>query len=297
MDQLKAMQVFVEVAEQGGFAAAARKLNLSTSNTSRYVAGLEEWAGLQLFHRTTRQLSLTNDGNGWLTQCKNILADIDALKNSASDAHSKPGGSLRITAPAYLSKHWISHVITEYIQQNPQVQLDMVITDRNVNLIEEGFDLAIRAGQLQDSSMISRKLGNTRVKLVASPGYIKKRGKPSSPAGLRNHACIIDTIPAYGERWPFDKKGALKNFPGPEVVRVNNGEIARDMAIGGLGFTLLPDFIVDEALQKKQLVSVLEEFLSRDSGIFAIYPSTKHVSANVRSFIDSLLLYKNPLKP
>lgn len=293
MDHLKAMKIFIEVSEQGGFAPAARVLNLSTSAASRYIADLEGWLGAQLFHRTTRQLNLTADGKGLLAQCKRILGEVDELKRSVSRTRSEPQGQLRVSMPVFLSKHWAGDVITSYIREYPKVNLDLVIVDRFVNLVEEGFDLVLRAGQLEDSTLISRKLSTVRLKLVASPGYLKSNGWPSSPGDLRNHRCIIDTIPSYGDRWPIGDGASARHLQGHRTLRVNSGEIARDMAIAGLGITLLPDFIVEEAVRESRLATLMDEIIPYEAGIFAVYPQSQYVSTNVRNLIDFLVAHKS----
>jgi len=293
MDHVKAMSIFAEVASQNSFASAARRLNVSTSAASRHVAQLEEWMGVQLFHRTTRHLKLTHDGVDALNHCKQVLGEIEKLKNRGESAQAKPQGMLRITAPVYLTKYWLVGPIGDYLKLHPRVSIDLVVADRNINLVSEGFDLGIRVGKLTDSTLISKKLGNTQLRLVASPEYLEKHGYPTSPADLKNHHCIVDNVAAHGDRWPFRQQGKSKPFIGKKVMRVNSGEIACEMAIAGLGISLSPNFIADTAVADKRLVSLLADDLDKNrmSGIFVVYPSTRHVSTLVRSFIDFLAGY------
>ena len=291
------MEVFIEVAAQLSFAAAARKLNISTSAASRYVAQLEDWLGMRLFNRTTRHLSLTADGTRALTRFQQVVQELNNLRTAGGNVDSEPQGSLRITAPSYLTRHWLVDILAAFMKEYPLVNIELLASDRNVNLVAEGFDIAIRAGNLSDSTLISRKLGNTSTMLVASPDYLDKHGRPSSPADLKHHSCIVDTVPGYGERWPFDQASRSRVKLGNKVLHVNSGEIARDMAVAGLGITCLPDFIVKQSVNNGQLEWILQEHMSRTSGIFAVYPSTKNVSVNIRSFIDYLHSKELPGEP
>lgn len=296
MNHLKAMRVFAEASDREGFAAAAGSLDISTSAVSRHISGLEDWLGTQLFDRTTRQLNLTTEGKGVLAQCRHILGEVDDLERSAKSVRSEPQGTLRVSAPVYLTKYWASGIFAAFLRDHPKVSLDLVIVDRQVNVVEEGFDLVLRAGELEDSTLISRKIGVSRLKLVASPAYLNSNGRPSTPGDLRKHRCIIDTVPSYGDRWPIaDNKVTLRRL-GHAPVRVNSGEIARDMAIEGLGITLLPDFIVEDAVGTKRLVPLLDEYIRYQAGIFVVYPQRRHTSVTVRSFIDFLVTHKGQLQ-
>ena len=294
MDQYRAIQVFTEVAAESGFAAAARKLDISTSAASRYVAQLEDWLGQRLLHRTTRHLKLTQAGIDALPRLEQILSDLDKMRALREDEVGEPSGNLRVTAPVYLSKYWLTGILADYMQQFPRVNFELVVSDRSVNLVSEGFDLAIRAGNLQDSTLVSRKLGNSRVRVVASPRYLEANGIPSTPDQLTSHDCIVDTVPSYGERWPLNQPSRKQSILGNRKLLVNSGEIARDLAIAGLGITCLPEFIVSGPVKEQQLVCLLDEYLTRNSGIYVIYPTRHHVSANVRSFVDFLTSQSPP---
>lgn len=296
MNQYRAIEVFTEVASEKSFAAAARKLSISTSAASRHVAQLEDWLGVRLFNRTTRHLSLTPDGSNSLVRFQHILQELNDLRSTGDNEDTEPQGNLRITAPLYLSSYWLVDILASYMREFPRVNIELLAADRNVNLIAEGFDIAIRAGTLSDSTMVSRKLGSTRTLVVASPAYLDERGKPSSPAELKNHDCIVDSVPAYGERWPFDQASRVRVRLGKKILHVNSGEIARDMAVAGLGITCLPDFIVNQSIKDKKLEWILQEHMNRTSGIYAIYPSRKNISGNIRSFIDYLASREAPGK-
>ena len=288
MNQLRAIEVFTEVANQKSFAAAARRLNISTSAASRYVAQLEDWMGARLFNRTTRHLSHTAEGSKSLARMQNLLQELNSLRSADKNSSSEPSGSLRITAPSYLSRYWLVDILAAYMKQHPMINIELLASDRNVNLVAEGFDIAIRAGDLSDSTLVSRKLGNTRTMVIAAPDYLKQHGEPVSPTDLKNHYCIVDSVPAYGERWPFDQSSRSRVKLGKQIFHVNSGEIARDMAIAGVGITCLPDFMVKHSIEKGQLSWLLREHMNRTSGIYAVYPSRKNMSVNIRSFIDYL---------
>ena len=288
MNQLRAIEVFTEVANQKSFAAAARRLNISTSAASRHVAQLEDWMGTRLFNRTTRHLSLTTEGTKSLATMQNLLQELKSLQGKDENSGREPTGNLRITAPSYLTRYWLVDILAAYMTEHTQVNIELLASDRNVNLVAEGFDIAIRAGNLSDSTLVSRKLGDTRTMVVASPGYLNMHGEPGSPADLKNHHCIVDNVPAYGERWPFDQASRSRVKLGRQVLHVNCGEIARDMAIAGLGITCLPDFMVENSIRQGHLTRLLEQHMSRSSGIYAVFPSRKNVSLTIRSFIDYL---------
>ena len=283
------MTIFIEVAKQQGFAPAARALDLSTSAVSRYVIDLEDWLGVQLFQRTTRKLSLTDAGKAYLARCQRVVAEIDDIKQTASEQQAEPQGVLRISAPLFIAKTCIQDLLPGYLDYYPHVDVEIVAVDRYVDLIEEGFDLAIRAGELQDSTMIARKLMDVRLLLVASPAYLKQYGMPKTIAELKNHNCLVDTAASYVNHWPITERKNQKPFIAHGRVRVNNGEIARSLALVGVGIALLPAFFVTEDIQKGQLVSFLASKVQFDAGLFAVYPQRRHLSPNVRSFIDYLV--------
>jgi DNA-binding transcriptional LysR family regulator len=289
MDTLKAMQVFVEVARQHGFAPAAKDMGLSTSQVSRHIQNLESEFDVQLFNRTTRYLSLTPAGKGLLGPCQRIASDFDSLVHSSYSVKGEPKGSLRVTMPAFIADEFSGDILPSYALGHPKVDLDVIVTDRIVNLVEEGFDLAVRAGELTDSTLISRKLTNLGLALVASPGYIDKHGAPTTPADLHDHNCIVETDSPYGGLWDFKvgRKGQRIRVNGN--IRVNRGNTARQLAVESVGLALLPDYMVQDDIQKERLVSVLAEYIAYDGGIYVIYPQTRHLDTAVRSFVDHLV--------
>jgi DNA-binding transcriptional LysR family regulator len=289
MDTLKAMQVFVEVARRHGFAPAAKKMGLSTSQVSRHIQNLELEFDVQLFNRTTRHLSLTSAGKGLLGPCQRIASDFDNLVRSSSYDQEEPYGPLRVTMPTFISERFSRTILSSYAIEHSKVDLDVIITDRIVNLVEEGFDLAIRAGELADSTLISRKLTKLGLSLVASPGYIDKHGEPTTPAELLNHNCIVDTDSPYGNLWPFKAGRKTHRIRVNGNIRVNKGTVALQLALEGVGLTLLPDYFVQDDIQKQNLISVLSDQLVYEGGVYIVYPQTRHLDAAVRSFVDYLV--------
>ena len=291
MDTLKAMQVFVEVAKQRGFAPAARELKLSTSSVSRHVVNLENRLNRQLFKRTTRHLALTAAGDDLLESCRHIVQDAAELFQRISDESPAPAGRLKVTMPQFVAKLLARGVIAPFVCAYPAVSLELVEMTRVVNLVEEDFDLAIRVGDLPDSSLIARKLVDMKLVMVASPIYIRTHGAPESIGGLCEHLCIVETESPYKDRWPLVNGGAKRNYRVKASASVNSGERACDLAAGGSGLALLPIYMVLDELANGTLVRVMENNTPDFGGIYAVYPGTRYQSVNVRSFIEIVAEY------
>lgn len=286
MDRLTAMTVFVEVARQEGFALAARELQMSTSAVSRHVMDLERWLDVQLFHRTTRRLSLTDAGKAYLDRCVRIVSDVDELERSAKALREDPQGEIRMTAPVFMGKHLLAPLLPEFLERYPKITVQLRLLDRVVNLVDEGFDLALRIGELADSTLIARKIGDMRVILSAAPSYLNKHGVPSSVRDLKNHNCLVDTVPEHGHRWPLTSNRKRVGVPVKGSIAVNNGELVRELTLAGLGISYLPDFFVSEDIAQGRLVRLLSDSTEVRAGLFLVYPQTKHLSSTVRVFMD-----------
>ncbi len=289
MDVFKGMTIFVEVAKQQGFAPAARTLNLSTSAVSRYVIDLEDWLGMQLFQRTTRKLSLTDNGVLYLDRCQQIINDVKEIQLNASKIQSEPQGSLRVTAPVFFAKSCLQDWIPAYLERYPEINIELIVVDRFVDLIDEGIDVALRAGELTDSSLVARRLLDIELAIVASPTYLTKFGIPQSIDDLKSHNCLVDTVAKYDNRWPLSHKNKSKAITVNGNLRVNGGEIVRSLAVAGVGIALLPKLFVDQDIGQGALNSLLEKSINFSGGLFAVYSQRRHVSINVRSFIDYLV--------
>ena len=288
MDVLKGMNIFCEVANQRGFAPAARSLNLSTSAVSRYVMDLEAWLGVQLFQRTTRSLSLTVAGSVYLDRCQRVITEVEEIQSAAIDQRVEPQGLLRATAPVFVAKNFLQEVLPEYFRRYPKVELDLLVSDRFIDLVGEGFDVAVRAGVLEDSSLIARRLADGGLVLIAAPGYLEEHGAPENVEALNDHNCLVDTAPGYGNRWPLSGDKKQKSVTVSGNFRVNSGELVRELAIAGQGIALLPRFMVARDISDGALVTVLEGSVTFKGGIYAVYPKHRHVSPSVRSFVNFL---------
>ncbi|MEM9385460.1 MAG: LysR family transcriptional regulator [Pseudomonadota bacterium] len=290
MDVLKAMKVFAQVAKDGSFAAAARSLDLSTSAVSRHVQELETWLGVGLLQRTTRKLSLTAEGTNYLAACREVLESVEDIRRSANEGSAEPSGTLRVTAPVFLASACIQRALPAFLKAYPLVSVELHAADRFVDLVDEGFDIALRVGDLADSSLVARGLGDVRLTIVGSPEYLRVHGTPNSPPDLEDHNCIIDRAASFGNRWPVtghDGKGANRAVTGN--VAVNNGELARDLALQDIGLALLPEFFVTRELAQRRLIEVLNGHVHSSVGLFLLYPKGRYTSAKVRAFIDFLV--------
>lgn len=281
MDVLGQMHLFVKVVEHGGFTAAARDLGVPKSTVSRQVARLEDRLGVRLLERTTRALRTTEVGQSYYERCARILAEVVEAESVVTQAQAEPRGRLRITAPLTFGYLFLGEVVAAFLKSHPLVRIDISLSDRRVDLIDEGYDLAIRVGQLDDSSLVGRRLGRSTALICASPAYLKEHGHPKNPIDLKDHRCL--TYEYGGTTWRFN--GVTVPVDGPLVS--NNGDILRAAALNGLGIVITPKFIVAEDLRAGRLVSLLEEHVPQGgSGIWAIYPANRHLSAKVRAFVD-----------
>ncbi|MEM7016573.1 MAG: LysR family transcriptional regulator [Pseudomonadota bacterium] len=290
------MNVFAEVSKHGGFAPAARALGLSTSSVNRQVIELETWLGVALFQRTTRKLSLTEEGAYYLNECQKVVDDVERIQNTANEALTHPTGKLRLTAPVFLAKECLQDLLPEFLNTFPDLKVELTAVDRFVDLVDEGFDLALRIGELPDSTLIARRLGDIRLTIVASPAYLDSRGEPNNAEELKQHNCIVDTAARFSNRWPLKHANKRQYVTVSGNVTVNNGEIARNLAVGGLGLALLPQFFVLDQLSSGKLVEVLEGQADSYAGIYAVYPQSRHLTPRVRAFIDHLVAYFEHLK-
>jgi DNA-binding transcriptional LysR family regulator len=289
MDRLGNMEAFARVAETGSFSEAARRLGTSKSLISRQVAALETELGVRLLHRTTRSLTLTEEGRGYHAEVVRILAEIQDANLSVSRMQAAPRGRLKVNAPMSFSFLHLAPMIPDFLRRYPEVDLDMTLNDRYVDLIEEGFDLAVRIGRLSDSSLVARKLAPMRPVICASPGYLRERGIPKNPDDLRKHLCLCNSTNALVDEWRLvDRNGRPVMAQIKGRLRANNGDTLRIAALQGLGLVNLPTFFVGGDLQAGTLVSVLSDYMPQDAGIYAVYPHSRHLLPKVRAFVDFL---------
>jgi DNA-binding transcriptional LysR family regulator len=281
MHTVKPMQTFVEVAKRGSFAAAAKKLRISTSSASRQVIDLEDWLQTPLFRRTTRSLTLTDEGERYLLQCQEIVAAWDALRSDARARTEQPHGRLHVAGAAYPMRKRIAPLVPDFLAVYPEVRLHLHLQDKPVDLIVEGIDVAVRIGELEDSSLIARKCGDVTLKLTASPGFLAMHGIPPSLDELPSFPCLVDATPRHGHRWPI---GRRINVDGP--VTANDGEIVRQMTLVGLGISFLPDFFVEDDIAAGRLVDLFASELRQQIGIYTLLPARRQITPAARAFAD-----------
>ena len=286
MNKLRAMQVFQQVCRQGSFSAAAESLELANSAVSRQVTELENWLGVKLLYRTTRSLSLTDDGRIYLEKISGILASVDELESQADASQHQVRGTLRITAPLFLGRLVFEPILPEFLRRYPDVSVSLLLVDRFVDLISEGFDLALRVTVPTDSNLISRRLANMRLTVVAAPEYLEQYGTPHAPADLKDHECLYDSVAQENRNWFFSGPDGEISIAIPGKLAINNGEMIRNMATRGMGIAKLPDFFVNDAITSGDLVPVLGDYLTDVYPISIYYPFNRHMNHTLRTFID-----------
>lgn len=288
MDRFLEMQTFNTVVETGSFVAAAELLQLSKAAVSRHVVELEKRLGIRLLHRTTRRLSLTPEGQVFYARGKEVLAELDAVETEVTARRESVSGLLRINAPVTFGITHLAPLWGLFREQHPQVAMDVTLSDRVVDLVEEGYDLAIRIAALETSSLVSRRLTTTRMTLCASPEYLRRHGTPCHPSELSSHQVIAYSYLATRDDWHFDGPEGRVVVTTRPWMRTNNGETCRAAALAHQGVILQPGFVVDAELAAGRLVELLPEYRSTEIGIYAVYPTRKHLSAKVRVLIDFL---------
>jgi len=286
MDRLDAMQAFMTVADLKGFAAAARKLRLSPSAVTRLIASLEDRIGARLLQRTTRQVALTDAGARYLERIRRILADVEEAETAAEGERARPTGRLVISAPVGFGRLHVSSVVTAYLKRHREVSAELRLEDRVINLVEEGVDLAVRIGQLPDSSLVARHVGDMRRIMVASPGYLKSRGEPKRPQDIAAHDTIQFGSSGGQAEWRFVEGGnELRMDHAPRLV-TNTADAAIRYAEAGGGLTRVLAYQAAEAIKRGRLKIVLAKFEQPVLPIHIVYPTSRLLSAKVRTFID-----------
>ena len=285
MDSLGGIAMFVQVADSGSFSATGRLLGLSSSAVGKSVARMEARLGARLFQRSTRHLALTDEGEKFLQRCKRILAEVEAAERELSDAGGAPSGRLRLSLPRYSGL--FEPAIGAFMQAYPAIELDLDFSDALVNVVSDGFDAAVRTGELADSSLMRRKLCTFRRLLVASPAYLARHGRPADGAELLRHARLDYRFPATGrlEQWPLVDEAAQ---PSPGMV-CNSVEMRVFLAVQGQGIAYLPAFAVQRELAAGQLVSLLEEHTQARTAFWLLWPASRHMLPRLRVLIDFLV--------
>jgi DNA-binding transcriptional LysR family regulator len=287
MDRITSMAVFDKVVEAGSFTGAARQLRLSQAAVSKHVAGLEAWLGARLFNRTTRRISLTDFGRAFHQRCVRVLEDLEEARQAAGAWRTVPRGALRVTAPIPFSRQ-LEPVLADFGRRYPEVELEMVLTDRRIDLIEEGCDVAIRVGHLPDSSLTARLLAVSPYFVCAAPSYLARHGTPGHPDELLQHDCLLFAHHTHGH-WRFSSDAGEIAVPVKGRLVSNNADLLLAAVLDGQGIMLAPAFHVGDGLRTGRLVPLLEPYMRDTSVIHAVYPQTRHLSAKVRCFIDCLV--------
>jgi DNA-binding transcriptional LysR family regulator len=283
MDRVDGIAVFAEVAERGSFAAAARQLNRSPAAVTRAVAELEARLGVRLLNRTTRAVSMTEAGQRFLAGAQRVLADLREIEQAAVGQGDAPRGELRVTAPIVFGRRHVLPLVTEFLGRFPEVAIRLALLDRSVDLVEEGFDVAVRIGELSDTSAIATRVGAVRRMVIAAPAYLERRGQPMTPNELVSHDVVsfagIDGV----ARWAFG--GDIEAPIRPRLI-VSTAEAAIDAAVSGFGITRVLSYQIGDALARQSLVRLLREHEPADVPIHLVYPDGRHPPPKLRAFID-----------
>ena len=295
MDKLTGMAVFARVVEAQSFTGAAGQLAMSKSAVSKTVAALEDRLGARLLNRTTRRLALTEVGRAFYERCVRIVAEAEEAELAVTRLQQVPRGTLRVNAPVSFGILHLGPALPDFMLRHPELKVDIEFTDRFVDLIEEGWDLAVRIAALPDSSLIARKLADNDTVVSAAPAYWERRGRPRVPQDLAQHACITYAYHANPAEWPFaDPDGRRIGVRVAGPLHTNSGDMSLAAARAGLGVVRLPRFICGPDLAAGRLEAVLAEAMPPPPGIFALYPHNRHLSAKVRAFVDFLVARFGP---
>ena len=297
MDKLDAMRAFTKVVSLGSFAEAGRQLGLTRSAVSKGVIELEQLLAARLLDRTTRKVSVTEAGMAYYERCLAILADIEETESQVSRLHDEPKGTLKLNAPMSFGILHIGSAVSDFMAAYPDLTVELFLNDRFVDPIEEGFDVTIRIADLEDSSLIARKLGPGRRVLAASPAYLDRYGRPETPEDLSRHFCLNYGHTTLLQRWQLVHDGKQVNVQLNSRLCANNGDVLRNAALAGHGITKLPTFLVGEDISAGRLEVVLPDYPPQELGIYALYAPNKYLAAKTRVLIDFLVDRFGPEPP
>jgi DNA-binding transcriptional LysR family regulator len=291
VDRFDSMRVFAKVAENSSFAGAAARLDISASMVTLHVKELEERLGVRLLNRTTRKVSLTETGRAYYERCTRLLADLEETEQAVSDMHAAPRGELRVNATETFGILQLAPAIADFTTCFPAISVELMLSKHTVDLIEEGFDVAVRVGELPDSSLIAHQLAPCRMVVCGAPSYFEKHGKPRTPADLTAHNCltVAETGSSYYRAWHLiAADGTALNISPTGNLRTNSGAVLIVAAIAGHGLAYLPTYLVGDALQSGRLVTMLDDYMAPPLPLRALYPHNRYLSAKVRAFVDFL---------
>jgi DNA-binding transcriptional LysR family regulator len=286
MDRLTSMSIFVRVVALGGFAAAAREADISATMAAKHVQALESHLGARLLNRTTRRQSLTEVGQVYYTRCKSLLAEVDAAESSVSQLRAAPRGTLRITAPVTFGTQRLAPALADFLRLYAEVNVDLTLNDRVADLIDEGFEAAIRVGHLADSRLVARPLQPYRSMLCASPDYIRRRGRPKVPQDLRSHDCLGFSFAGVHGRWRLSRGNEEQTVTFTPRLRANNGEGLRRAALAGVGIVLQPEVLLVDDVRDNRLVPVLPTWKPPARPLHLLYVRDRQATPKLQCFID-----------
>jgi DNA-binding transcriptional LysR family regulator len=286
MDRLTSMAVFVHAVDHGGFAAAAARFAISPAMASKHVRALEARLGATLLHRTTRRRTLTDLGRAYYERCKEILADVDAAEAGVREGGTVVRGALRVTAPVSFGTRRLAPALVDFLRAHPQVRVDLVLSDRVVDLIGDEIDVAVRVGRLPDSTLVARRLAPYRLCLCASPAYLKRRGAPRTPDDLAAHACMGFVVERGRDTWRLLGPRGTRHVPVDVRLTINNGEALRQAALAGGGIILQPEVLVADDLRRNRLKRVLPSYDPPSQPMHVVYLPGRPPPARVRHFVD-----------
>ncbi len=298
MDKATQMEVFVRVADTGGFSAAARTLRLTPSAVSKLIGRLEDRLGVRLFHRTTRSLSLTEEGRSFYERCVGILGEIEQAEAAISELHENVAGTLRITATVAFTRVHVLPLLPEFMALYPGLRVELELGDRPVDLVEDGFDVGLRMQeQMTDESLVARRLAVNRRVVCATPEYFKKFGVPSDPKDLLDHNCLVHSSIGTFNDWEFELAEGTWHLSPKGNFEANSAYALYEAVLAGIGVGRLATFLVQPDLQSGRLQSVLTEYDHVGSSILVVYPHRRHLSSKVRAFVDFLVERFSPVPP
>ncbi|MDX2370827.1 MAG: LysR family transcriptional regulator [Colwellia sp.] len=290
MDTLDGLKTVVAVVETSSFTAASERLGISKALVSKYVGEVESNLDIRLFNRTTRQLALTDAGRRYYQESVALLEQYSALVDKVTGEQTKPQGLLRVSAPVTFGEMKLAPLLPEFLRLYPGLKIELILTNSAIDMLEEGIDVRLRIGGVDDSNMIARHLTTFPLILSASPAYIQQNGLPKIPQQVAEHNCIIDSNFRMGKQWPIiSPLGKSESITVQSIVSANSPQAVREIAVAGGGIAMTPGFIVEDAINDGRLIPILPEYTTLEFGLFAIYPHRKYVAKKVRCFIDFIL--------
>ena len=288
MDTVEGMRAFVAVATHQSFTEGAKRVGISTKLASKYVGQLEQRLNAQLLHRTTRSVTLTDTGRSYFDRCLPLIEQFDELEDLVQLRQADLSGRIRITAPTGYGAMHLVRLLHPFQDAHPDVEIELHLSDHNISLVDEGFDLALRFGTLKDSNLVARKLMDMRIVCCASPGYLKAHGVPQQPQALTKHNCLVQTIGSQNDQWDFKGPDGIYKVPISGNFRANSPPAVASMAADGLGIARMPLYTAQPYLDDGRLQLLFEEAEARVIGMYAVYPPSRHLTVRIRALIDHL---------